>query len=55
MSVIIYFVLQFPITALREIRILQKLRHENIVRLIEICYDNKGAFYLRVIIIIYNM
>ncbi|CAI6352580.1 unnamed protein product [Macrosiphum euphorbiae] len=28
----------FPITALREVQILQKLRHENIVRLIEICY-----------------
>ena len=27
----------FPITALREIRILQLLRHENIVNLIEIC------------------
>lgn len=27
----------FPITALREIKILQVLRHENIVRLIEIC------------------
>jgi serine/threonine protein kinase len=27
----------FPITALREIKILQELRHENIVRLIEVC------------------
>lgn len=28
---------QFPITALREIRILQVLKHENVVNLIEIC------------------
>ena len=27
----------FPITALREIKILQELRHQNIVRLIEVC------------------
>ena len=27
----------FPITALREIKILQKLKNENIVELIEIC------------------
>ena len=27
----------FPITALREIKILQELRHNNIVRLIEVC------------------
>lgn len=27
----------FPITALREIKILQELRHDNIVRLIEVC------------------
>ncbi len=31
----------FPITALREIKILQVLRHDNIVRLIEIC-TSKG-------------
>jgi len=43
----------FPITALREIRILQLLRHDNIVRLIEICrtkanqYNRyKSTFYL---------
>lgn len=30
----------FPITALREIRILQLLNHENIVNLIEICRQN---------------
>ncbi|XP_060865471.1 cyclin-dependent kinase 9-like [Metopolophium dirhodum] len=43
----------FPITALREVRILQKLRHENIVRLIEICYNEakeennyRSKFYL---------
>jgi len=28
---------QFPITALREIRILQLLKHENVVNLLEIC------------------
>jgi serine/threonine protein kinase len=28
---------EFPITALREIQILQELRHDNIVRLIEVC------------------
>ncbi len=27
----------FPITALREIKILQELRHDNIVRLSEVC------------------
>ncbi|XP_073976322.1 cyclin-dependent kinase 9 [Rhodnius prolixus] len=43
----------FPITALREIRILQLLKHENVVNLIEICrtkatHDNKyrSTFYL---------
>ena len=40
----------FPITALREIRILQLLNHENIVNLIEICRQysrhNKTTFYL---------
>ena len=43
----------FPITALREIRILQLLRHENIVNLIEICRSkathfnkHKSTFYL---------
>ena len=29
--------LQFPMTSLREIRILQLLNHENIVPLVEIC------------------
>lgn len=28
---------QFPITALREIKILQLLKHENVVNLLEIC------------------
>lgn len=28
---------QFPITALRELKILQLLKHENVVHLIEIC------------------
>lgn len=40
----------FPITALREIRILQLLNHNNIVNLIEICRQysrhNKTTFYL---------
>ena len=43
----------FPITALREIKILQLLRHENIVNLIEICRSkasqfnrHKSTFYL---------
>ena len=34
-------VFQFPITALREIKILQLLNHENVVNLIEIC-SSKG-------------
>lgn len=45
--------MQFPITALREIRILQRLKHENVVNLIEICHkrasqQNKclSTFYL---------
>nr|AGH55868.1 Cyclin dependent kinase 9 [Brachionus manjavacas] len=33
----------FPITALREIKILQVLKHENIVRLIEICTTKASA------------
>lgn len=44
---------QFPITALREIRILQLLKHENVVNLIEICYTKasehnryRPTFYL---------
>ena len=39
----------FPITALREIKILQLLNHENIVNLIEICRQynrHKTTFYL---------
>ena len=40
----------FPITALREIRILQRVNHDNIVNLIEICRQNnrhgKTTFYL---------
>lgn len=45
--------LQFPITALREIRILQLLNHENVVNLIEICRTKatnnnryRSTFYL---------
>jgi serine/threonine protein kinase len=33
----VVYIFQFPITALREIRILQLLKHENVVNLIEIC------------------
>ena len=40
---VFFFVFQFPITALREIRILQLLKHENVVNLIEIC-RTKGNF-----------
>jgi len=43
----------FPITAMREVRILQQLRHDNIVNLIEICRSKasivnrfKSTFYL---------
>lgn len=37
------YYLQFPITALREIRILQLLKHENVVNLIEICRTKATA------------
>jgi len=37
---------QFPITALREIKILQLLRHENVVNLIEICRTKGICFML---------
>lgn len=47
------FSFQFPITALREIKILQLLKHENVVNLIEICrtkatqYNKyRSTFYL---------
>ena len=39
----------FPITAMREVRILQLLNHENIVNLLEICRQysrHKTTFYL---------
>ena len=35
----------FPITALREVKMLQQLKHENITELIEVCCS-KGNFYL---------
>lgn len=45
--------MQFPITALREIRILQLLKHENVINLIEICRTKpsksnnyRSTFYL---------
>lgn len=34
---LMYFTFQFPITALREIRILKLLKHDNVVNLQEIC------------------
>ena len=37
-------IFQFPITALREIKILQLLKHENVVELIEICRTRPTAF-----------
>ncbi len=40
----------FPITALREIKILQVLNHENIVRLIEICTTKSNLFIDLIII-----
>ncbi len=33
-----------PITTLREIRLLSKLRHRNIVNLIEVVTSSKGSF-----------
>lgn len=39
---------QFPITALREIKILQLLKHENVVNLIEIC-RTKGKMTTQVV------
>jgi cyclin-dependent kinase 9 len=38
----------FPITALREIKILQELRHDNIVRLIEVCRSSSKCFFSRI-------
>lgn len=38
-------IVQFPITALREIKILQLLKHENVVNLLEIC-RTKGRYIL---------
>lgn len=36
----------FPITALREIKILQLLKHENVVNLLEICRTKGKNAYL---------
>lgn len=33
--------MQFPMTALREIRILKLLKHENVVNLVEICRSKR--------------
>ena len=35
---------QFPMTALREIRILQLLNHENVIDLVEVC-RSKGEWW----------
>lgn len=35
----------FPVTAMREIKLLQSLRHRNIVRLYEMMVSNGGSFY----------
>ncbi len=35
---------QFPITALREIKMLQKLKHQNVTELVEIC-SSKGDIF----------
>lgn len=43
---------QFPVTALREIRILQLLKHNNVVNFIGVC-QTKGNFYYYLIINIY--
>lgn len=43
MTQFLFVYLQFPITALREIRILQLLKHENVVNLIEICRTKATA------------
>ena len=41
---------QFPMTALREIRILQLLKHDNIVNLVEICRTKgEGLVALRIL------
>ncbi|CAO1298665.1 unnamed protein product [Diamesa tonsa] len=46
----------FPITALREIRILQLLKHENVVNLIEICRQtaNKNNIYKSIFFLIFD-
>ena len=45
---------QFPITALREIKILQLLKHENVVNLMEIC-RTKGKKFLVYIMFVYEI
>jgi len=42
-SFTISFELQFPITALREVKILKLLNHENVINLIEICHSKGTA------------
>lgn len=37
-------ILQFPITALREVKMLQKLKHKHITELIEICSSRGMSF-----------
>jgi len=43
LDILFLLCVQFPITALREIRILQLLKHENVVNLIEICRTKGGG------------
>lgn len=40
--------MQFPITAIREIKILKKLQHENVIKLKEIV-TSQGTFFPRYI------
>lgn len=38
--------MQFPITAIREIRILKKLQHENVIKLKEIVTSPGTCFFI---------
>ena len=43
------FFFQFPITALREIKILQLLKHDNVLNLVEICRSKGKKALIRFI------